>query len=106
MDRAVEKAPPVVDYGPPKAILRLRHGDQVNVIRHQAEGPYLDRAIAAPLGHQFDVGRIIFVLKKRLLPTVPALGHKVLWDLDLCVLNRRQSGLVQFCPFLGNGRRP
>jgi hypothetical protein len=70
----------------PQAIFGLRHRNQVNVIGHEAVCPDHDPSFPTPLGHQFDVGRIIFVVKERPLPTVPALGYVM-----------RQAGNDQSC---------
>ena len=63
--------------GPPQRLFRCRHGDQVDVIRHQAVAPNLDALFAAPVGHQFHIGGIVFLVEKRPLSTVAALGHVV-----------------------------
>ena len=60
---------------PPQAVLRLRHGNQMNVIGHQAIGPDRNATLFTPLRHQFHIGRVGLVTEKRLLPTIPALGH-------------------------------
>ena len=64
---------------PPQAVLRLRHGNQVNMIGHKTIRPNLDPSFPTPVGHQFDISRIVFIAKKRLLPTIPALGY-VMWQ--------------------------
>ena len=63
--------------GPPQAVLRLRDRNQVNMIGHEAVGPNLDPAFPAPVGHQFQISRIIFIAKERLLPTISALGYVI-----------------------------
>jgi len=56
-------------------VLRLRHGDQMNVIGHQAIGPDRNPTLSTPLDHQLDIGRVVLVEEKRLLPTIPTLGY-------------------------------
>lgn len=59
--------------GPAQSILRGRNGDEVDVIGHEAVGPDLNPAFAAPLGHQLQIGDVVLLAEKRLLPTVPPL---------------------------------
>ena len=59
----------------PKAILGTRHGNQMNVVRHQAVRPDLDAATPAPLGHQVDASLVVLVAEGGLLPTVSSLGN-------------------------------
>jgi hypothetical protein len=60
---------------PPQPILRLRHRNQVNMIGHEAVRPDLDPPFSAPLAHQFKIRRIIFGVKKRLLPAISPLCY-------------------------------
>jgi hypothetical protein len=60
--------------GPGQALLRFRHGNEVHMIGHKAPGPYLDLAPASPLGHKVDVGFIVLIAEKGLLPAVAPLG--------------------------------
>lgn len=81
--------PPFTEVDPPrvpavrladrqaKGVLRPRHGDQMHVVGHQAIRPNLDAPLAAPLAHQFQVGRVIVVAEERLLPPVATLGNVV-----------------------------
>jgi len=59
----------------PQPVLRLRHGNQVNVIGHQAIGPNLDPSLSAPVSHQFQISRIVFIAEERLLPTISSLRY-------------------------------
>ena len=59
----------------PRPSSDLRNRDQVNVIGHKAIRPNLDPTFLAPVGHQFHISRIVFIAKKRLLPTISTLGH-------------------------------
>jgi hypothetical protein len=59
--------------GQTQAIFGLRHGDQMNVIGHQAIAPNLHALFTTPVGHQFHIGRIVAIVEKRLLATVAAL---------------------------------
>ena len=61
--------------GSRKPLLRTRDRNQMDMIGHQAVGPYLHPAFLTPLGHQFHIGRIIFIAKERLLPTISTLGY-------------------------------
>jgi len=63
--------------GSPQAVLGLGNHDQMHVVGHQAVGPDLDLVLAAPLGHQVQVGLVVVIAEKRLLSTVPPLGHMV-----------------------------
>jgi len=38
-----------------ESLFAVRHGDKMNMIRHQAPGPDLDMILAAPLRHQLDI---------------------------------------------------
>ncbi|MEN6405922.1 MAG: hypothetical protein ABFC77_05565 [Thermoguttaceae bacterium] len=60
---------------PPKAILGFWHCNQMNVVWHQAIRPNLYSLFAAPLGHQFQVGRIVAIVEKRLLSAIAALRN-------------------------------
>ena len=68
-------APMSLANGTRQSIFRPRHRNQMNVIGHQAVRPNVDAALAAPLGHQIQVGRIIVVAKERLLPAVAPLRY-------------------------------
>jgi hypothetical protein len=47
---------------------------QVNMIRHEAPSQYFDMTFPTPFYHQVDIGTIIVVAEKCLLPAVAALG--------------------------------
>jgi len=49
------------------------------VIWHQAATPDLDLLLAAPFGHQFQVGSVVPLVEERLLPPVAAL-RDVVWQ--------------------------
>jgi hypothetical protein len=55
------------------------HGNEVNMVRHQAPGPDGDVIGTAPLRHQIDIGEVIVVAKKGLLTAIPPLGD-VVWE--------------------------
>src|SRR5712691_7702298 len=57
----------------PRRRLRRRH--EVDVIGHEAIRPRLDRGLAAALGQQVAIERVIGRLEKNLLATVAALRH-------------------------------
>ena len=54
------------------------HGNEVDMVRHQAPGSNGDVLGTAPFCHQFDVGEIILVAKEGLLTAIPPLGD-VVW---------------------------
>ena len=58
----------------PQSVGGLRHGDQMDMVGHQAVRPDLNLLGTAPLRHQFAGSLVVLVAKERLLPTVPALG--------------------------------
>ena len=60
---------------PSQAVLRPRRRNQISVVGHEAVGPNLHPALPAPLSHLFHVGRIVLVVKKRLLSAVPTLRY-------------------------------
>ncbi len=60
-----------------QAVLGLWNHNQMHVVRHQAVGPDLNLMFGASLAHQLLVGLVVVVAEKRLLPTVPPLGHMV-----------------------------
>jgi len=55
----------------------LRHRDQMDVVGHQAVGPYLDPAAIAPVAHQADIGLVVLVGKERAQAAVAPLRHMV-----------------------------
>ena len=60
----------------PQGVFRLRDRDKVNVIGHQAISPNLHATLRGPLGHQLQVGRVVFLAEEGLLPTIPALRSR------------------------------
>ena len=63
--------------GAPQTVRVLRHEDQVDVIGHQAPGPYGDVGGPALAGEQVAIEGIIVGGKECLLPAVAALGDMV-----------------------------
>ena len=61
--------------GPSQSVLGPWHRNQVDVIGHQAVGPYFDAAFSAPLGHQTDVGGVVLIMEEGLLPTISPLRN-------------------------------
>ncbi|MFQ5753950.1 MAG: hypothetical protein ACE5HI_18330 [bacterium] len=49
----------------------------MNVVRHEAVGPDLHFKTSTPLGHQPDIGRMVLIMKKCLLPMVAPLCDMV-----------------------------
>jgi hypothetical protein len=49
----------------------------MDMIWHEAIGPDFHRVSVAPLGHQFDIGFIIFIVEKGLHAAVTALRNMV-----------------------------
>ena len=60
---------------PTQPVLVLGHGDQVNVVGHQAVSPDGHSALFTPLRHQIDVRLIVLLREERLLPPIPPLRH-------------------------------
>src|SRR5262245_12362441 len=56
---------------------RVRNGDQMDMVRHQAVCPNLDLVGAAPLRHELQVTLVILITKKCLLPAVSPLRDVV-----------------------------
>ena len=56
------------------------------MVGHAAVGPNRDAVFSAPVGHQFEVSRIIFRAKKRLLSAISPLGYVVrhAWNDNSC----------------------
>ena len=63
--------------GPSQAVIRFRRRDQMDVVGHQAVTPDLDRCLAAPLGHQFNVCRVVAIVEECLPATVASLRNVV-----------------------------
>ena len=57
--------------------LLLGYSDQVNVIRHQAVCPDVDTGFDFQILYQLDVGSIVRIIKKRLLPPNATLSDVV-----------------------------
>lgn len=70
----------------PQAIFGFRHSNQMDMIRHQAIRPDSDVEFAAPLGHQGQVGLVIFIPEEGLHPSIPALGDMMRypWGYEAC----------------------
>jgi hypothetical protein len=49
----------------------------MNVIGHQAIRPNPNPTLRGPLGHRFQVGRVVFLAEERLLPPIAALRNVV-----------------------------
>jgi hypothetical protein len=45
----------------------------MDVIGHQAIAPNRNPFLAAPIGHQFQIGRIVAIVEERRLSAVPSL---------------------------------
>ena len=59
--------------GPTQTVRGPGHGDQVDVIGHEAVRPDFNLLGKAELGHQLQVAEVILVAEKRLLPSVSPL---------------------------------
>ena len=60
---------------PPQAHFDCGNGNQMNMIgHHQAIAPNRRSLFTAPIGHQFQIGRVVAIVEKRLLSAVPSLG--------------------------------
>lgn len=56
-------------------VFGLRHGNQVNVIGHQAVAPYRHAEFCAPRAHRRQTRRIIVIVEEGLLSAVAAPGN-------------------------------
>ena len=61
----------------PQAFWRFRHGKQMNVIGQQTVAPNLNPAVGAPLCHQVQIGLVVRIGEKSLLPAMAALTDVV-----------------------------
>ena len=57
--------------------LALRHGDEVNVIRHQAISPNRQTLPLTVVSEQVQIQDVVSILKEDLLPSVPALCNVI-----------------------------
>jgi hypothetical protein len=62
---------------PAKSLCCFRHGDEVDVIWHQAITPNRYAELSTPLGHQDQVCLIVFVTKESFHPPISTLGNEV-----------------------------
>ena len=60
---------------PSEAILRIGHGDQMDVVGHQAVGPDFDAASPAPLGHKSEIRPVVVLAEEGLLSAISPLRH-------------------------------
>lgn len=60
-----------------EAVLISRHRDHMNVVGHQAIGPYLHSRPFSPIGEEIKVERVVAVFKERPFAAVAALGDVV-----------------------------
>ncbi len=60
-----------------QAVLAVRHHDQMHVIGHQAIGPHLHAAAAAPFSQQLQIRTVILLLEEGLLSPIPTLRDMV-----------------------------
>src|SRR3974390_2990133 len=58
-------------------LLRRRNGNQMDMIGHEAITPYFHPLVTAPISHQFQIRRVISVVKEGRLATVSPLGYMV-----------------------------
>ena len=61
----------------PQPLFFFRHGNEMDMIWHQTITPNRDVELSAPLGHQGQVGLIVFVAEKSLHPPISTLSHVV-----------------------------
>ena len=54
---------------------RVRHQHEVDVVGHQAIGPYLDRGLAAALGQEIAIEGVVGRFEEDLLAPIAALRH-------------------------------
>ena len=60
---------------PPQPLRRLRGQDQMDVVRHQAIGPYRDPFAPAGLMQKIAIERVIVVAEEHFFAPIAALGH-------------------------------
>ena len=63
--------------GEAQGLLALGHGDEVDVVGHEAPAPDPNAMALAMLGEQLDVGHVVALAEKGLLAAVAALGDVV-----------------------------
>ena len=61
----------------PQSIFGFWNSNQMDMIRHQAVRPDCDMTPLAPLGHQGQVGLVVFVIEEGLHSSIPTLGDVV-----------------------------
>jgi len=71
--------PPVASMAfadrPSQRLLAGRNREPMPMVRHEAIAPNIDSFFPTPLGHQFQVRRVLSIMEERLPPTLPPLGH-------------------------------
>jgi hypothetical protein len=70
-------APVCFSNGASKSIFCFRHGNQMDMVRHQAPRPYFYLTFLAPFGHEINIGLIVIITEEGLLAAVAALGDVV-----------------------------
>jgi hypothetical protein len=60
-----------------QSVCLFRHGNQVNVVAHEAVGPNRYTVMRAPRGHEIDIDPKVIVPEKGVLPPVAPLGDVV-----------------------------
>lgn len=70
-------APVCFAYSAAQCIIALRHGDQMDVVWHQAVGPDFNRTFPAPFGQKGNVRPVIIITEEGLHPSVAPLGNMV-----------------------------
>ena len=87
--------------GPTQAVRGPGHGDQVDVIGHEAVRPDFNLLGKAELGHQLQVAEVILVAEKRLLPAVSPLGDVVRQTRDDDTCQSGHEGRLSYLRRLG-----
>ena len=70
---AAAVAPVRLADAPAQGLLGRRDEDQMDVVGHQAVGPYADAVGPRPLAQQGQVGPVVVVAEEGLHPAIPAL---------------------------------
>jgi hypothetical protein len=64
-------------HGGIQTIPGFRNTDQVDMVRHETISPYFDMVLCTPIRHEFQIGKMVFIIEKSLLPPVSPLNHMV-----------------------------
>lgn len=86
--------------GPPQSVHIFRHGDDVDMVGHQAIGPDRHARLPRGLRQQIEIQRIIVIFKKRPLPPVTTL-RDVMRDARQDEARKAGHDAISFAPSEG-----